>query len=51
MSKVEDPRKEKFIRIHVYYGNVCKAQIIDRNKDFSENRKAIFDDFGFSEDE
>ena len=50
-SSLNDPRRKKLCRIHVYHGAVCKAQVIDTSKDFSENLVHILSSFGMNEEE
>lgn len=43
--------QSNWVWIHVYFGSLCKAQIIDTSKSFSENEQMIYSDFGITEED
>ena len=45
-----DPRRKNRCRVHVYFGSLCKAEVVDMTVDFSENLNNILSDFGLDKD-
>lgn len=40
----------KLVRIHFYFGPICKSEIIDYSKSFSDNKLEVFNQFGISKE-
>ncbi|CAI2381914.1 unnamed protein product [Moneuplotes crassus] len=43
---MSDPRRNNLCRVHVYYGTICKAQIVDLARPFEKNLVCILSNFG-----
>jgi hypothetical protein len=46
-----DPRRNKLCRVHVYFGQVCKAEVVDNTKEFDENVSSILASFGLEKEQ
>ena len=45
-----DPRRNKYCRVHVYFGTVCKAEIVDVKEKFEVNLDNILKSFGLDKE-